>query len=98
MVDHVAARSAVERELSAMAPAVPDDSWVVLDEDTIEFEWGWVFFFDSKRHQRTGDFRDAVAGNAPFFVRRSDGAVISTGTAFPIEHYIREFERNGQLT
>jgi len=38
--------------------------FVLLDEQTIEREFGWVFFYDSKQHQATGDFRDVIAGNA----------------------------------
>jgi Immunity protein 35 len=71
---------------------------VVLDQHTIERGWGWVFFYDSRRHQETGDSRYLVAGNAPFFVRRSDGAVFVSGTARPVEDYIGDFEAGGHLT
>jgi hypothetical protein len=60
--------------------------------NTIERAFGWVFFYDSKRHVETGDFRDALAGNAPIVVTKSDGQVHVTGTAFPIEHYLKKFE------
>ena len=92
MLNHAAARALIADWLAARPAPAPDDEWVILDEHTIERGWGWVFFYDSRRHRETGDFRFAVAGNAPFIVRRSDGAVFVTGTAFPIEHYIAEFE------
>jgi hypothetical protein len=38
---------------------------VILDEATIERAFGWVFFYDSKRHQERSEFSDAIAGNAP---------------------------------
>jgi hypothetical protein len=69
-----------------------DDEVVLLDDYTMEKPFGWVFFFDSKRHVETGDIRDAVAGNAPIVVTKTDGQVHVTGTAFPIEHYLKEFE------
>ncbi len=64
---------------------------VLLDQYTIERSFGWVFFFDSKRHNETGDFRDAVAGNAPIVVTKADGRVHVTGTALPLEHYLEKF-------
>jgi|SRR5215475_3946729 len=67
---------------------------VLLDEVTMEKPFGWVFFYDSKRHVETGDFRDAIAGNAPIVVTKADGQLYVTGTAFPIEHYLKEFPVN----
>jgi hypothetical protein len=92
VIDQAAARALIADRLAAMPPASPDDGWVILDEHTIERRWGWVFFHDSRRHQETGDSRFAVAGNAPYIVRRADGAVFVTGTARPVEEYIAEFE------
>jgi hypothetical protein len=51
-----------------------------------------VFFHTSKKWFETNDFKYAVAGNAPFIVLRKNGKVIDTGTAYPIEHYIKRFE------
>jgi hypothetical protein len=56
-------------------------------------DWGWVFFYTSERYLKTGDFRYAVAGNAPYIVNRHTGEVRVTGTAYSIEHYIDEYER-----
>jgi hypothetical protein len=64
---------------------------VLLDQYTIERSFGWVFFYDSKRHNETGNFRDAVAGNAPIVVTRADGRVHVTGTALRLEHYLEKF-------
>lgn len=65
---------------------------VLLDSKTIEKNFGWIFFYDSKDHAETGDFRYALAGNAPLVVTRVDGAVHVTGTAFPLEKYLEQFE------
>jgi hypothetical protein len=85
------------RELVAQRlAAIPDDHdlcrFVILDEHTIERPWGWVFFYDSRKHHETGDFQYAIAGNAPHVVNRFDGSMHVTGTAAPIEHYIAEYE------
>jgi len=65
---------------------------VLMDDRTLERAFGWVFFYDSKRHIETRDFRDAVVGNAPIVVTKAGGQVHVTGTAFPIEHYLQGFE------
>jgi hypothetical protein len=62
------------------------------DEETIERSFGWVFFYQSKRYLENLQIRDAVAGNAPIVVTKSDGRLHPTGTAFPIELYLKQFE------
>lgn len=69
----------------------PDVELVLLTEKTIERSFGWVFFYDSKRYVQTGEFRDAVLGNAPIVVTKHDGRVHETGTAHPVEHYLQKF-------
>lgn len=97
MADYAEARRLIDAKLAAWRPAFTDDSWVILDDHTIEREWGWVFFYDSRLHQETGDFRYAIAGNSPFIVRRRDGVVLKTGTSQPVENFIREFQADGRL-
>jgi hypothetical protein len=58
-----------------------------------EHEFGWVYFYDGSLHLETGDVADAVVGNAPLIVDRTDGKLYITGTAMPIEHYLHEFGR-----
>ena len=52
---------------------------VLLESMTTERDFGWVFFYDTKRHTETGDFRDSLAGNAPIVVTRVDGEIHLTG-------------------
>jgi hypothetical protein len=65
---------------------------VVLEKETIEKYWGWVFFYQSKSYFETQDFRQMLAGNAPFIVNKETSVVSITGTSHPIEHYIKEYE------
>jgi len=58
-----------------------------------EHDFGWVYFYDGSRHAETGDIRDALAGNAPLIVDRTDGLLYITGTALPMEHYVEEHRR-----
>lgn len=64
---------------------------VLLDSKTLERQFGWVFFYDSRQHAETGDFRHALAGNAPIVVTRHDGKIHETGTALPLEEYLQKF-------
>jgi hypothetical protein len=65
---------------------------VILDDKTIERAFGWVFFYQSREYLDTGDLGFRMLGNAPLIVDRSDGSIHVTGTAEPIEHYIKEYE------
>ncbi len=71
----------------------PSDSLVLLDEATIEKQYGWVFFYQSRNYIETGDLTWMLAGNGPIVVLRDEGAIHSLGTALPIEEEIAEFEQ-----
>ena len=94
------ARNMVVERLDAMAKEAQYDcgGFVILDEHTIEKPWGWVFFYDSRKHVETGDVQFAIAGNAPYIVNRLDRSIHVTGTAKAIEHYISEYEDQIQQT
>jgi hypothetical protein len=71
-----------------------DDELIIIDEATIEKEFGWVFFYQSKRFLETDIFSYQLSGNAPYIVNRFDGSFQITGTGNEIEYYIKEYERN----
>ena len=90
------ARAVVDEYLKGDAGELPEeDALVVLEEQTIERPWGWVFFYTSRLWLQTGELRYALAGNAPVIVERQSLRVLPTGTAFPVDHYIANFERTG---
>jgi len=62
---------------------------VIVDADTQELSWGWVFFYNSKEYLETSDVIYALAGNAPIVVTR-EGDVIETGTARPLNDYLKD--------
>jgi Immunity protein 35 len=41
-----------------------------------EHDVGFVFFYNTKAYWETRDFRDALAGNGPLLVRKTDGQVV----------------------
>lgn len=67
----------------------------IIESDTIEGDFGWVFFYQSKKCLESGDFSDALVGNAPLLVSKRDGSLHETGTAEPVEFYIENFKRSG---
>jgi hypothetical protein len=64
----------------------------LLDNRTIERSFAWIFFYNSERYLETQDFRDSLAGNAPIVVLKSNGRIHVTGTAHPLEHYLKQLE------
>jgi hypothetical protein len=65
---------------------------VILDDRTIEREFGWVFFYQSEEfvlHERDGA---RLFGNAPIIVSRQTGRASLTDTSFPIQDLIDAFE------
>jgi hypothetical protein len=66
----------------------------ILDEFTIEWPPGWVFFYDVDR--TGGQYVDMqLAGNGPLIVSRLDGSVHDCGSAQAVEFYMENFEKYG---
>ena len=84
-----------EREILSL----PQESDVLelglVEEATIEGDFGWVFFWTTRAYLETEDDRYALVGNAPILISRRDGSLQLTGTAYPIEVSIENFKRTG---
>jgi len=78
--DAKAARSVAQTHIAKLARDVGVDI-VLVDDHTIEFSAGWVFFYESREYLEGGTVSSALAGNAPLIVGKKDGAVHLTGTA-----------------
>jgi hypothetical protein len=87
MISEREARELAEAELARSG--LPGGS-VIVGSD--EFDVGWVYYYDSKNHHETGEFRYTIAGNAPILVDRRDGSVHGTGTARPVAEYIERYK------
>ena len=95
-------REARERALAHMrsrpVDLPPGDELVLVDDDTLEREWGWVFFFASRRWRETGEPALRNEGEGPLIVNRFDGQVHATGIGRPSEYFVTlydtEFRRN----
>ncbi|MCA9251446.1 MAG: hypothetical protein KDA54_09970 [Phycisphaerales bacterium] len=67
----------------------------IVSDATIERPFGWVFFYNSVEFLRTGKLSSMLAGNAPIIINKQDGVLCDTGTAYPVEHYIKNYEEYG---
>ena len=92
MISYEEARGLVETEINRPEPYYPHLRLVILENLTIERDWGWVFFYNTEAYSESGDFLDSLVGNAPYMVNKLTGELIETGTAEGIEHYIKEYE------
>ena len=85
-----------EREILAL----PQESDVLelglVEEATIEGDFGWVFFWTTRAYLETQDDRHSLVGNAPILISRRDGSLHMTGTAYPIDFFINNFRRTGK--
>jgi len=54
---------------------------------TREEDFGWVFFYQSKKFLSGDDADERLVGNAPIVVDR-DGRVHMTGTGEPLDNYL----------
>lgn len=69
-----------------------EDACIITKEHTLKRPYGWVFFYQSRAYLASGQPRDMVAGNAPVLVDRVDGEIRVTGTAQPLETYLKRYE------
>jgi len=86
------ARTLAQQHLSKMQVSPPVEL-AILDEHTIETDFGWIFFWNSKSYLQTDEFQYALAGNAPLIVDRRDGSIHETSTAQSIEEIIERYRR-----
>lgn len=90
------ARDLVEKKVNTKSlNLLDDDEIIILEQETIDKPWGWVFFYTSRKWLETNDDEYAIAGNAPIIVEGSTGKLYETGTAYSIEQYIANYEQHG---
>jgi len=94
LVSHLAT---VGREMNLFGSALPNAkdrpyTHLVVSHVT-EYEFGWMFFYNSREFLETGDDRYSLVGNAPFIVEKTVGRLYVTGTAHDVEHYVQEYRR-----
>lgn len=69
----------------------PHHRLVIVKES--DYDFGWIFCYNTEQYVATGETSYALAGNAPIIVDRADGQLYVTGTAYPLDHFIAEYRR-----
>lgn len=92
MIDKNQARKIAQEEISRMNGRSLTEC-ALMDDQTIEFQYGWVFFYQSKKFLETKDMNFMVGGNAPFIIDKHDSSLNVTGTGQDIDYYIEEYTR-----
>ncbi len=70
-----------------------DDHLVILEEHTVEKEYGWIFFYDWKYWLETRDYRYKALGNVPIVVEKYDGSIHSLKILHSsMQENIKEYE------
>lgn len=93
MVNYTEAHRRISRWLDDQS-ARTNLGLALIDQRTLETEFGWVFFYTAKLVEEAAV---SVGGNAPVIIDRTIGSVHITGTALPAEHYIEEFRRTRKM-
>jgi len=73
----------------------PNVKLQILAENTEEYDFGWVFFYDSAKFIETGDSREALVGNAPLIINKESGELVVTGTAHDTSYYVHNYIKTG---
>lgn len=92
MITYEFARSEVLKHISRGIIFPEDDYPVILDDDSIELSWGWIFYYNGSKHLSTKDPYYAWIGNVPLMydkIKQSIEFIWEAGTR--IEDNIREY-------
>jgi len=93
MIDKVTAKKLVEDYVNTSYHQ-EGDSLVILDDETIEKDYGWIFFYTSRRYLETNRISYMLAGNGPIIVERENGTLTQLSASLPLEESISSYEAN----
>jgi hypothetical protein len=88
IVDEAEARALVEQRIAGMGDDARDP-WTPEIKRVDRFERGWIVFYGAVEPDVL------LAGNAPYLVDETTGAVHVTGTAYPTRVYVENYLRTG---
>ncbi|RDB02890.1 YrhB domain-containing protein [Runella aurantiaca] len=63
----------------------------IMESETIEFKFGWIFFYQSEEFVVTGNEDKMVGGNAPIIVDKFNSTVHITGTRRNEDFYLEKY-------
>jgi hypothetical protein len=96
MITFQLARQIAEAEINKHQP-LDDDSLIIIDDQTIEKDYAWIFPYTSKKYWETNDINYAIGGNGPLFISKLDGQISTYRTGLSIEEMIGEYEEKNKI-
>ncbi|WP_445456098.1 YrhB domain-containing protein [Flavobacterium sp. HNIBRBA15423] len=63
----------------------------IMESETITFDFGWVFFYQSKKFIESKNEDFIVGGNAPIIVDKFNSKLLFTGTRMNEDFYIEKY-------
>jgi hypothetical protein len=96
-VERSEARAKVMRFLKTIPHTVGKGRWVILDQNTIENELFWMFWWTTSRSFWPRRRTIPMAGNKPLAVSKADGRMYAWGMLYPFEEFVARFRR-GELS
>ena len=68
------------------------DSLVIVEHATLEKEYGWIFFYNSRKYLETKNERYLLYGGGPIVVEKADGSIHELGSAGGAKYQIELYE------
>jgi Immunity protein 35 len=96
MITFQKARQIAEAEINKYQ-TLDDDSLIIIDDQTIEKDYAWIFPYTSKKYWETTDINYAIGGNGPIFISKLDGQISNYRTGLSIEEMIDEYEEENKI-
>jgi hypothetical protein len=72
---------------------IEDDEPVIVDEDSSEEDFGWVFVYESRNFLDTKIYTYLLCGNGPVIVNKHDGSVHLRSAGRDVEDHIEEYRQ-----
>lgn len=66
---------------------------ILLEDEIIEKEYGWIFSWAPSKFIETGDLQYVAFSNSPFLVLRENGNLIEFASAYTIDENIKHYEK-----
>lgn len=64
---------------------------LIIEDETIEFQFGWLFFYQSEEFVKTGNMDSIIGGNASLIVDKFNSSIHVTGTRMSEDFYIEKY-------
>jgi hypothetical protein len=89
--------TAYQLALSTLPPPDYDmrergDSLVIIESSTIEKDYGWIFFYNSRKYLETKKDRYLLYGGGPIVIEKEDGSIHQLGSAGGAQYQIELYE------